>query len=185
MNTSYNVSPNASDSPAGLIPIGTIHIWPTFVAPDNYLNCDGASYQRAGYPDLFAVLGTTYGSTSSTTFNVPDTRARAIFGATNAGLMGQVGGSGTATLQVSNLPVHGHSITDPAHQHSAVFQGTGFASADGGNGNRCNFPGTTEPAVTGITINNSLQSNGGDVPSSEPINIINPYIILNFVIRAT
>ena len=55
-------------------------------APECYLVCNGASVSRETYADLFAVIGTTYGSgDGSTTFNIPDLRDRYIIGAnTNA-----------------------------------------------------------------------------------------------------
>ena len=41
--------------------------------PSGYLLCDGAAYSRTAFPDLFACIGTDYGSgDGSTTFNVPD-----------------------------------------------------------------------------------------------------------------
>lgn len=41
--------------------------------PSGYLLCDGAAYSRTALPDLFACIGTDYGSgDGSTTFNVPD-----------------------------------------------------------------------------------------------------------------
>lgn len=42
--------------------------------PVGYLKCDGTEYLREDYPDLFAVIGTIYGSSDSTTFKVPDFR---------------------------------------------------------------------------------------------------------------
>ena len=55
-------------------------------APDGYLVCNGASVSRTTYANLFAVIGTTFGSgNGSTTFNLPDLRDRYIIGAnTNA-----------------------------------------------------------------------------------------------------
>lgn len=54
--------------------------------PTGYLVCNGAEINRETYADLFAVIGTTFGSgDGSTTFNLPDLRDRYIIGAnTNA-----------------------------------------------------------------------------------------------------
>lgn len=49
-------------------------------APSSYLMCDGASYLRATYEDLFDVIGTTYGAADGTHFNVPDMRSRLPIG---------------------------------------------------------------------------------------------------------
>lgn len=51
-------------------------------APDGYLVCNGASVSRTTYANLFAVIGTNFGSgNGSTTFNLPDLRDRYIIGA--------------------------------------------------------------------------------------------------------
>lgn len=38
------------------------------------LYCDGTDRLRSSYPDLFAVIGVSFGSTGGTTFNLPDYR---------------------------------------------------------------------------------------------------------------
>lgn len=52
---------------------GEIILWAVTTQPDGWLPCDGAARSRTTYPDLFALIGTTYGSgDGSTTFNVPN-----------------------------------------------------------------------------------------------------------------
>lgn len=66
--------------------IGEIKYFAFNTPPDGYLVCNGAEVSRTTYADLFAVIGTTFGSgDGSTTFNIPDLRDRYIIGAnTNA-----------------------------------------------------------------------------------------------------
>lgn len=62
--------------------------------PAGYLLCDGAAVSRTMYPDLFSVIGTTYGAgDGSTTFNLPDynTAERFAQGSTVAGTVKQAG----------------------------------------------------------------------------------------------
>lgn len=183
---SYNVAPNVSDSLTGLIPIGTVHLWTALAPPTNYLLCNGAAIGRTQFPQLFAVMGTVYGAgDGSTTFNVPNCQARTILG-NNNNTMGLTGGSATATLDVVNLPVHGHQVSDPSHTHGTVRQGSGFASSPGGFGNTCDQGGNVTSSTTGITIPASLRnSNGTDLIGSVPFSIVPPFIVLNFIIRAT
>ena len=47
--------------------------------PRGYLLCDGASYAVAEYPDLYAVIGNTYGGDTEN-FNVPDYRETVLVG---------------------------------------------------------------------------------------------------------
>lgn len=187
MNTSYNVSPNTSDSLASLVPIGSIHMWPTTTAPDNYRICDGLPISRLQNVELFNVIGTTFGAGNGTTsFNLPDMRARFPFGLGGSAVIGQTGGAATVTLIVDNLPQHGHSVIDPSHTHTTVRQGTGFASSPGGFGNTCDQGGTVTAAVTGITIPSSLKNvNGTDLIGGLPIPIAPPFMVFNFIIRSS
>lgn len=62
--------------------------------PSGYLLCDGAAYSRTAFPDLFATIGTDYGSgDGSTTFNVPDANQakRFLQGDTVAGTVKSAG----------------------------------------------------------------------------------------------
>ena len=59
-------------------PIGAIVPYGGDTAPTGYLLCDGSAVSRTTYADLFAVIGTKYGSgDGSTTFNLPDGEAGA------------------------------------------------------------------------------------------------------------
>lgn len=64
----------------GGVKVGVIEAFGGQVAPDGYLICDGGEISRTLYSDLFAVIGTTYGSgDGSTTFNLPNyTSARMV-----------------------------------------------------------------------------------------------------------
>jgi hypothetical protein len=59
---------------------GVIKVFAGAAAPSGYLLCDGTSYLRATYPDLFTAIGTTFGAVDGTHFNVPDLRGRAPIG---------------------------------------------------------------------------------------------------------
>ena len=55
------------------VPIGTVEHFAMTTPPPGYLKADGAAVGRATYPELFAVIGTTFGiGDGSTTFNLPD-----------------------------------------------------------------------------------------------------------------
>lgn len=64
-----------------ITPTGLMLPFAGSAAPTNWLLCDGASLLRADYPDLFTVIGTTFGSVDGTHFNVPDSRGRSMVGA--------------------------------------------------------------------------------------------------------
>jgi microcystin-dependent protein len=69
----------ASSSPAKA---GFIQAYAGSTAPSGWAACDGSAVSRTTYADLFANIGTTWGSgDGSTTFNLPDLRAAAAAGA--------------------------------------------------------------------------------------------------------
>ena len=77
------------------VPLGAIlPLAHNSAVPAGYLLCDGAAVSRTMYPDLFSVIGTTYGAgDGSTTFNVPDynTAKRFVQGDTVAGTVKSAG----------------------------------------------------------------------------------------------
>lgn len=70
--------------------IGRIFFFPATEPPDHTMVCNGAAISRTVYSNLFAVIGTTFGSgDGSTTFNLPDLRGLFIRGTGgNAGTLG-------------------------------------------------------------------------------------------------
>lgn len=66
-----------------LVPAGTVIPFAGASAPTGYLKCDGSAVSRTTYADLFAAIGTTYGTgDGSTTFNLPNFTNRVIQGGT-------------------------------------------------------------------------------------------------------
>ena len=66
-------------------PIGVIQPFASDAnIPNGYLLCDGASYPTADYPDLYAVIGNTYGG-DDTNFNVPNLIDKFIQGSNTSG----------------------------------------------------------------------------------------------------
>lgn len=76
----------------GPSPIGAIVEYSGATAPADWLLCDGSAISRTTYADLFAIIGTTYGSgDGSTTFNIPN-QANSIIAYTTS----QTGGGPTS-----------------------------------------------------------------------------------------
>jgi len=113
-------------------PTGSILAFGGAVAPTCYLLCDGASYLRTTWPELFAVIGTAYGAVDSTHFNVPDLRGRSPLGV-SPGLpaprptvrtRGQVGGEEAHVLDLTEAPAHDHGgtadFTSGAHSEAGA-----------------------------------------------------------------
>lgn len=63
------------------VPVGQIAPFGRSAAPTGWLKCNGGAVSRTAYADLFAEIGTSFGSgNGSTTFNVPDLRGEFVRG---------------------------------------------------------------------------------------------------------
>lgn len=96
--------------------IGCIVPYAGGILPAGWLSCDGSSLLRASYPDLFAAIGTIWGSVDSAHFNLPDLRGRTLVGQgtnPNTGTtftLGEYQGEEAHTLTQAEMPSHSHSI---------------------------------------------------------------------------
>jgi phage-related tail fiber protein len=127
--------------PAGsLVPAGAVLPFAMSTAPSGWLECNGAAVSRATYADLFAAIGSTYGSgNGTTTFNLPDLRGEFIRGWSH-GRSGVDTGRAIGTAQTDAVKDHTHDIPDVNAAGSATGK---FAYGDEG----ADF----EPESTNIT----------------------------------
>ena len=105
-----------SSSSAGL-PIGGGCDYFGTTAPTNYMFADGSAISRTEYSELFAIIGTTFGTgDGSTTFNLPDRRtATSVMykeNDTTFGTFGATVGDNTHTLTITEMPPHSHSLVN-------------------------------------------------------------------------
>ena len=61
------------------LPVGAIIDSALPNAPTGWLLCDGSSISRTGFPELFAAIGTFYGSVDANTFTLPDLTGQIIY----------------------------------------------------------------------------------------------------------
>lgn len=91
--------------------------------PAGWLWCDGSALSRIDYAELFAKIGTKFGSgDGSTTFNIPDfTGGRFIEGDSSSG-----------TYKDAGLPNHYHVFgSNNFHSNAGGFVSTNFAAITG------------------------------------------------------
>lgn len=85
---------------------GEVKAFAGISAPEGYLFCNGQAISRTVYAELFAVLGTSYGTgNGTTTFNLPDYRGTFLRGRVD---IATVTGSGSVSL--NNATFTNHSI---------------------------------------------------------------------------
>jgi len=97
--------------------IGSIIPLATAGLPSDMLWCDGSTYNRVDYPDLYAVLDSAF-IIDADSFSVPDLRERFIYGALLATDVGQTGGETEHTLTIDEIPSHDHGIAGSVNSAS-------------------------------------------------------------------
>ena len=108
-------------------PLGIIIAYGGTTAPTGWLMCDGTAYSRTEYADLFAVIGTAFGSgDGSTTFNVPDLREATTKG---VGLTGK-----SNNHYDSDGVALGEFVEDRIQEHTHSIDYNSPASGTPGNG---------------------------------------------------
>lgn len=149
-----------------LVPTGSVMAFAASSAPGGWLLCDGSNISRTTYSALFAAIGTTYGvGDGSTTFTLPNIKGRVIVGYNSAetefNSLGETGGAKTHTLTIDEIPAHTHT-----YQNNVNDQNTDNAFG-------------TETAADQADINQTTGSTGG----GQPHNNLQPYIVLNYIIK--
>lgn len=136
--------------------------------PIGLLECNGQAVSRSNYADLFAAIGTVWGTGDGTsTFNLPDLRGFVTMGSGVArGEVGQevgnTGGEATHALATSELPEHSHE-----------YFPTRLASTNSQQGSA--VVGTT--STTGRQIIDSGRDTGS-VGQDEPHNNMQPTAVV-------
>ena len=186
-----------------LSPVGSVTAYALATPPAGWLLCDGTVHDISSYPALGAGLGSTYGGNGTTTFAVPNLKGRMPVGLDSAQTefdsRGETGGEKSVTLTASQMN-HRHNFkfalndnnynatgslagmtqagafrdSDSSYS-SAVLEGyitdtriDGSSAVSGQSGRFASTGNTDTPTLVSPTAHNNLQ----------------PYIVMNYIIRA-
>ena len=166
---------------------GEIQISATTIIPPWKLLCDGATYNTAQYPDLFAAIGYTFGG-SGATFNVPNLKGKTVVGLnsseTEFDTLGESGGEKKHVLTTGELATHTHTGSAASageHTHTG-----NWANLTGTNGT----PGSSYKLcsdISGGTTSSDGEHNHtlslDSVGSNTAHNNLQPYMTLYYVIQ--
>ena len=147
-------------------PVGTIVAFAGATAPDGWLMCDGAGYEKTKYPELAKVLAgnSEFERGGSQNFYVPELRGRVPVGKGGAasGAIGSRGGEAAHRLTVAEMPSHTHPV------------GGGWGD---GPRNLGKFKAHENSPATDWS---PVGATGGN----QPHNNMQPYTVVNYIIKA-
>lgn len=162
--------------------LGTIFPYVTTLPPEGAIVCDGGTYLRTDFPELYAVLDSAF-IVDADHFTTPDLYGRTIVGlGAGAGLtsraMNDQGGEETHQLTTAELASHSHGITDAGHIHGEGIAAPSIGAAITGVPVPSAVPavGATALASTGIVVNAA----GADTPHEN----MPPFTVLGYAIWA-
>lgn len=155
-------------------------------APKTWAYCNGQLLPIAQNQALFSLLGTTYGGNGINTFGLPNMQSRVAVGVGQGGglssySLGEVTGHETVTLTIANLPSHNHNgnvTITPRAGNSADELG----AADNYPGMATNAFASTATPGTFMQGPKIISQTIGTAGSSQPFEVLTPYLVLNFVI---
>ncbi|WP_196603423.1 phage tail protein [Pectinatus haikarae] len=183
--------------PANIVPIGVINQFAGAAAPVGYLLCQGQAVSRSTYADLYAVIGTTYGTgDGSTTFNLPNLQDRVGVGKSSTlSTLGATGGEKTHALTTAELASHNHSASAATDTQSATgalnlaMFDTGCTATGVFSFNSYNYPGPEGKNGANMSVGfnyshgHSVSVSVGSNGSGSAHNNMQPYLVVNYIIK--
>lgn len=158
------------------LPVGTIIPYASSTLPEGYMICDGRALSRTEYSKLFQAIGTFFGAgDGSTTFNIPNLKGKVPVGLngndTDFDTLGETGGEKEHTLTINEMPKHNHTFLD---NNSNTYQ-TIATMVAGGNYDASQLGGSRKYENIYVNYNGN----------SEAHNNLQPYIVLNYIIKVS
>jgi microcystin-dependent protein len=159
--------------------VAEIRIFPFNFPPTGWAFCDGQLMPISQNTALFSLLGTTYGGDGKSTFALPDMQGNAgMQPGQGQGLslrdLGEIGGTESVTLLVSEIPFHTHTLRVSAEVGDIQIPADNTALARSGSGNAYTATATNIVQLAP----QALAPAGGSLPH----NNMQPYLTLNYCI---
>jgi microcystin-dependent protein len=222
-DTSLNIPGRKGSATSGLIkqsrdvfvadlgvPIGAIMPFAGNNLPRGYLLCDGSEVEIVKFPDLFDIIGNTYGipEIGFGTFKLPDLRGRFPLGRDNMdnnftvptvqGGVVDAGGGNIDRVADTNADVVGGAAGQsqvtltlgnlPDHTHSLNVNDVQYNAVRVDTSIRVPAVAGLGPTAPGqaqyLPDSGPIKKPSSDFNFSVPVGIMNPYLTINYIIRS-
>jgi microcystin-dependent protein len=162
--------------------------------PRGWMDCCGQLLQTADHPELYSLLGTTFGGNGIDTFALPNLNGRVMLGQDTNYPLGKTGGAAQVILGEANLPSHTHGVStrlEVAPYGASAASGGVANPADGNHLSGISLSGspgawsgraylTTAPTST-VNLG-GISSTASSTGSGSPVPTLPPYLVLRFII---
>jgi microcystin-dependent protein len=156
--------------------VGEIRMFGGNFAPAGWALCQGQTLPISEFDTLFQLIGTTYGGDGQATFALPDLQGRFPMhqgsGLSNR-ILGELGGTETLTLSLSQLPLHTHPAMCSSGGGNSGTPVRNFWSTDPA-GNTAAYTTASDSQMAGNAI--------GNAGASQPHENMKPFLVVNFII---
>lgn len=165
--------------------IGEIRAFSMSWAPDGWALCNGALLTVQQNQALYSLLGTTFGGTPGTNFNLPDLRGRTMVGVLATSPDYQRGakiGSETVSLTTTQIPAHNHPFQGMSAAGTFPVPTNNFISSAGSSTAVPTAPslfGAPTAPTSMVALNAGSVSNSG---SGTGHNNVQPSLVVNYCI---
>jgi len=171
----------------GGVPVGAILPFGGTIAPEGFLIADGSLLNRNDFADLFAAIGTGWGTSSAVDFRIPTTQGLLLRGRANGSgfdpdrasrtaiQTGSNTGDNVGSYQSNRFGSHNHAGSG---SHNHTFQCVDSSNTSGGAGvngpldktNSAKYGGTYSTSTSSVSI--AAQGGNQTVGNNVAVNFI-------------
>jgi len=156
------------------------------IAPEGWLECNGTSYAKNQYPDLWDHLPANL--KDPITFTLPDMRGHFLRGGNIGEALGSVSGEDEVTITEAQMPIHSHDISPHSHANLPHTHGEVIAVPSFVTAGELPVPvlvavsgvGVTSPTTIDILNTHTIAQNTGGF---EPHNNVPAYVAVSYWIQ--
>ncbi|MEP2936897.1 MAG: tail fiber protein [Gilvibacter sp.] len=156
-------------------------------APSGWKFCEGQELSKDTFPKLYDKIGTTF-DPNREKFLLPDLRGKAPVGVGNEYDVGMAYGNEEFTMTINSMPVHDHgpmffNVSDDSSENSVPQSGDsmGVIGAKSGRTFKA-INAYTSTGTPSVQLHSSSISSK-EVGAGEPLNVMQPYLAMRYIIR--